>query len=233
MLEFIRNEFIHAAPVLAAAAFAIMIVIERTWALFMVYPFKNEASFFSSIRDLVLSHRVNDAVALCDRYKKKPVANVVREALLRSHQPLTSIEDGIEVAILEESDRLNKRTAYLSSIANVATLMGLFGTIGGLIYSFSALGNLSAQEKGAALASGISTALNATMLGIGVAIPCMVAYSILINQTNKIGSSLDKAGFRSLDILKQRFYQVGAGGQQAAPGATQTGVNPQGNQKVA
>jgi biopolymer transport protein ExbB/TolQ len=158
------------------------------------------------VRALVLGDRINEAVLLCDRHKKTPVAAIVREGLLRAHQPEPMIEHGLEIAVSQEGDRIRARTGFLATIANVATLLGLFGTIAGLIQSFEAVGNANAQARSALLAAGISTAMNATMLGLGVAIPCMLAYSFLMNRTNRLAAELGRAAVRTVDLLKQRYF---------------------------
>lgn len=91
-------------------------------------------------------------------------------------------------------------------IANVATLLGLLGTILGLIQSFEAVGNASAQQRSALLAAGISTAMNATMLGLAVAIPCMVAFSLLVNKSNKLNAEVERAAVRVMEMIKQRYF---------------------------
>jgi biopolymer transport protein ExbB/TolQ len=110
---------------------------------------------------------------------------------------------------------IQRRTQFLATIANVATLLGLFGTIAGLIASFQAVGSADAQQKAALLATGISTAMNATMLGLGVAIPCMVAFSFLMNRTNRLIAEVDQSAVQALDVLKQRFYSAEMGSLKA------------------
>ena len=147
-----------------------------------------------------------EAIAFCERYRSKLIAQVVREGLLRAHQPESLIEHGLEIAIGEASEKVQARTGFLATIANVATLMGLFGTIIGLIASFEAVGAASAQQRSALLAQGISTAMNATMMGLGVAIPCMLAYAFLMNKANRLNAELDQSAVRTLDLLKQRYF---------------------------
>src|SRR5690606_29461115 len=147
----------------------------------------------------------------------KPSAQVVKQALLRAHQPENLIENGLEIALSKATQAIQRRTQFLSSIANVATLLGLFGTIAGLVASFQAMGSVEAAEKSALLAAGISTAMNATMLGLGVAIPCMVAFSFLMNRTNRLVAEVDQSAVQVLDILKQRFYSAELGALKALP----------------
>jgi biopolymer transport protein ExbB len=206
--EFIRTSFWHVVPILVSGAIAIAIMLERTRALFVVYPIRDLQGFFDKISDLVLAGKFSDAVALCDRFPSKPVARVAKEALLRAHQPESLIENGLQIAVGSAVQSVQKRTSFLATIANVATLLGLLGTIAGLIASFEAVGHADPQQKSALLAAGISTAMNATMLGLTVAIPCMIAFSFLMNRTNRLLGDIEQSAIRMLDILKQRYYQA-------------------------
>lgn len=216
LIEFLKDNFFHVAPIIMAGVFAIAIIMERTTALVMTYPLGSVNSFMDKIRDHVMANRVGEAVTLCERYRSKPVAKVVKQALLRAHQPESLIEDGIEIVVAEAHEQIQNRTPYIATIANVSTLLGLFGTIIGLIHSFEAVGMVAAQQKAQMLAAGISTAMNATMMGLGVAIPSMVAYSFLMNKTNKLTAQVDQTAVKILDIIKQRYYdaEVQASGAQ-------------------
>lgn len=208
LFETLRTNLLHMLPILIAGAFAAAIIAERTYALYKAYPLGDSQSFFDKLRDLVLHGKMGEAISLCDRYSSKPEARVVKQALLRANQPEDLIEHGLQLAVTDASRSVQKRTGFLATIANVATLLGLFGTIAGLIHSFEAVGHADAQQKSALLAAGISTAMNATMLGLAVAIPCMVAFSFLINRTNRLVSEIESSAIRTLDLLKQRYYSA-------------------------
>ena len=208
LIEFVKNNFWHVSPIIAAAAFAIAIIIERSRALLKRFPMEDTDGFFERVSDLVLKGKVAEAVSVCDRYQEKPAAQVTKQALLRAHQPENLIESGLGISVGKVTEAILGRTSFLATIANVATLLGLFGTIAGLISSFNAVGAADPQQKSALLAAGISTAMNATIMGLGVAIPCMVAFSFLISRSNKLVGEVDSAAMRSLDLLKQRFYAI-------------------------
>jgi biopolymer transport protein ExbB len=205
-IEFLKTSFIHVLPIFIAGAIALAIAVERAIALFQRYPIKNLDAFFARITDLVMSDRISEAVAVCDQMPEKPSAQVVKLALLRAHQPEELIENGLGISVNKAAQQIQKRTQFLATIANVATLLGLLGTIAGLISSFQAVGSADASQKSALLASGISTAMNATMLGLGVAIPCMVLFSFLMNRTNRLIAEVDQSAMQAMDILKQKFY---------------------------
>jgi biopolymer transport protein ExbB/TolQ len=204
--EFLRTSFWHVMPILVAGGFAAAIILERFKALYGTYPIKDTEGFFDKLTDLVMGGKLGEAVAHCDRYPAKPAAQVAKQALLRAHQPENLIEHGVQLAMGRATQAIQKRTAFLATIANVATLLGLLGTIAGLIHSFEAVGHADAQQKSALLAAGISQAMNATMLGLAVAIPCMIFFSFLMNRTNRLIAELDHSAVRMVDILKQRYY---------------------------
>ena len=205
-LIFLRDNFFHVVPIIGAGIIAVAIVIERTWMLLHIYPLRDPNTFFQKIRDLVLADRIADAIVYCDGNKNKLAPEVVRAALLRAHQPESIINDGLDLAVTEAMEKIRNRTSFLSTIANVATLLGLFGTIMGLIRSFESIGNANAQVRSSLLSAGISTAMNATMMGLAVAIPSMVAFSFLMNRSNRLATQIDKAAIRVMDIIKQRHY---------------------------
>src|SRR5512138_82364 len=94
LLKFVQENFAHVFPILAAAAFAVVITIDRFYALIWKFPLVGTESFFDKVRNLVMNDRLNEAILLCERYRSKPVASVVREGLIRAHQPENLIEHG-------------------------------------------------------------------------------------------------------------------------------------------
>jgi biopolymer transport protein ExbB len=205
-IEFLKGNFMHVAPIFVAGAIALAIAVERMVALFQTYPIRNLDAFFARISDLVMSDRIQEAVSVCDQMPNKPSAQVVKLALMRAHQPEELIENGLGISVNKAAQAIQKRTQFLATIANVATLLGLLGTIAGLIASFQAVGTADASQKSTLLANGISTAMNATMLGLAVAIPCMVMFSFLMNRTNRLIAEVDQSAMQAMDILKQKFY---------------------------
>ncbi|OFZ79621.1 MAG: hypothetical protein A2603_03920 [Bdellovibrionales bacterium RIFOXYD1_FULL_55_31] len=203
MIEFMMNNLGHLIPIILCGLVAISIFLERTVSLYMRYPL-GTAKFLEKIRSLADQDRLNEGISFCERYENKPVARVVKEGLMRAHQPQEIVEHGLLVAAGIELDRIKARTPYLSMIANVSTLLGLIGTILGLIQSFEAVSSANPQARSALLAQGISTAMNHTLWGLSVAVPCMVIFSFLMNRTNRMKSEIDRTVIRTLEILRQR-----------------------------
>jgi len=207
-IDFIHQHFLHAAPIVGCGAFALVIILERMHALLVDYSFPYAEAFFEKIRYMVMADRVKEALALCEQLTSKPFVRVIREGLIRAHHPENIIEHGLEIVVGEMNEKIQARIQYLAMLANVATLFGLLGTIVGLIQSFDAIGSANAQERAALLAAGISTAMNATMLGLAVAIPCLIFHTFLSSRANALTSEMDRAAVRILDLLQQRYYAV-------------------------
>jgi biopolymer transport protein ExbB len=205
-LDFIVSNISHVAPIIVAGLVAFAISIERYWSLYVTYPIKNEEFFYDRVREFVLQNKINEATAYCSQFSNKPVANILRKGLERFHLPESLIVNGVEIAIEQEVARVNRRSIFLGMIANVSTLLGLVGTILGLVTSFSAAGNQNLAERSAQLALGISTAMNATILGLGVAIPCMILFALFMNKTSQLTSSIEISGSRTLDIFKNKHF---------------------------
>lgn len=201
IFEFIRNNFWHVSPILIALFVAAAIILERAQTLFKTYTLPARDAFFDKSRELISKGQINEAMALCQQFSGKPTAEIVKVAIERAHQPEELIMNSVELARNKYAELIQKRTSYLATIANVATLLGLVGTIAGLIESFEAVGHADAQQKAALLANGISTAMNATLLGLAVAVPCMIVFSFYINKANRLVAELESAGLMALDAI--------------------------------
>ncbi|MCB0394014.1 MAG: MotA/TolQ/ExbB proton channel family protein [Bdellovibrionales bacterium] len=118
------------------------------------------------------------------------------------------IQGKIDEVLLEENEKLQKRTGFLTMIANVATLAGLLGTITGMIKSFAAVTNASPMEKATLLSNGISEAMNTTAYGLIVAIPALIAYSILTNRSEQLQEDLQQASLKAFNWLTFTFEPI-------------------------
>jgi biopolymer transport protein ExbB/TolQ len=105
--------------------------------------------------------------------------------------------------LLEENSRVEKRIGFLAMFANVATLLGLLGTITGLIHSFAGIANANPVEKASILSAGISLAMNTTAYGLIVAVPALIMYAVLQNRASRLSEDLNKA---ALNLFIQLGY---------------------------
>ena len=111
------------------------------------------------------------------------------------------IEAAMEEGVMEALPRLEKRTPYLATLANVATLLGLLGTIIGLIAAFTAVANAAPTEKASMLSSSISVAMNTTAFGLISAIPLLLLHAVLQTKTTEIVDSFEMAAVKVLNTL--------------------------------
>ena len=135
-----------------------------------------------------------------------PLQVLLRTAIDRYSSGFSTeeIQEGVEEAAIQQVPRLTQRLNYLALFANVATLLGLLGTITGLQLSFSSLATVEAAKKASLLASGISQAMITTAFGLIVAVPCMVLYTFLNNKHNQLVKDLDEAVVKFLNYLKKK-----------------------------
>jgi len=118
------------------------------------------------------------------------------------------IEIAMEESMMEIVPRLEKRTPYVALASSVATLLGLLGTIMGLIQAFTAVANANPAEKADLLSASISVAMNTTAFGLMVAIPLLVVHAILTSKTGDIVDSLEMATVKALNVFSRRAKRV-------------------------
>ena len=120
------------------------------------------------------------------------------------------IEIAMEESMMEIVPRLEKRTPYVALASSVATLLGLLGTIMGLIQAFTAVANANPAEKADLLSASISVAMNTTAFGLMVAIPLLIVHAILTSKTGDIIDSLEMATVKALNVFSRRSKRVAA-----------------------
>ncbi len=168
-------------PLLIMSIIALAVIFERLWALQKAKINVNE--FLAKVRkSLIVNKSIRDAIKVCEQYRG-PVASIMKAGLLKYGQPKEDIEKTIETAAMYEMSRLEKRLVILASIANIAPLLGFFGTVTGMIKSFEALAEAGLSNPGL-VAAGISEALITTAGGLAVAIPVQLAYNYFTNRIN-------------------------------------------------
>ncbi len=192
-------------PILLGLFFIVIVfVIERFITLNKASGGGNVDAFIRNIRSMLDRGDVTAAIAACDR-QKGSVANVVRAGLSKygemqnapnmdKDQKVLAIQKEIEEATTLELPMLESNLSILATIASVATLLGLFGTVLGMIRSFAALANAGAPDS-TALATGISEALINTALGIGTSAIAIIAYNFFTGRIDALTYRIDEAGY--------------------------------------
>jgi len=190
-------------PVLFVAALGTAIVIERM--IYITLSSADAESLWKQIRTALSDHRIDDAIKACQP-GKRPVQHVLL-AGLRAAKPAGArelVQRSMEEAMLEVLPPLERRTPYLPILANVATLLGLLGTIIGVIEAFAAVSAADPSQKAVLLAHGISVALNMTAFGLMVAVPLILFYAFLQSRTTKIVDSIDQYSTKLANVFGGR-----------------------------
>ena len=186
-------------PIAVCSIFILAISAERIQYLFFQATISKEA-FVQQMRKYILAGNVGKALALCSNHPT-PLANIIKAGLLRVNKSEAEVQAAMDEASLREVPRLEKRTAYLAMLANVAMLAGLLGTIVGLIRCFDAVAVAAADEKAQELAKGIAEAMNCTAFGLMTAIPGLLFFSILQGKTQTLIDDINESSVSVLNLV--------------------------------
>lgn len=183
------------------SAFALAVSFER-----MIYYYIhcriNAKALLTQITRLVRNGEAERARKLCAA-AKSPMAVILESALWHfiQQESDSEIQNAVDEVGLRELPKIQRRTHYLSLFANISTLMGLLGTIFGLQQAFAAIATADPSQKATVLAKGIAMAMNTTAMGLMVAVPCMVVFSILGSKANTLIEEIDESSVRLLNFL--------------------------------
>jgi biopolymer transport protein ExbB/TolQ len=187
-------------PILVSLTFALAILIERIWVLYFKAAIDKEA-FLQGLKKSVYAGDLDKAISYCAGQKRTPLVNVIKAGLISVPKGDDDVQAAMDEATLRESPKLEKRTGYLAMIGNVATLLGLLGTIAGLISAFAAVANANPADKATLLSRSISEAMNCTAFGLTVAIPSLVAFSVLQGRTQSMLDDINEAAVGVLNLV--------------------------------
>lgn len=184
--------------ILFVLCLGIAIILERLYFLYYKYNVSG-AKLFEQIRPSLLKGEIQRAIGLCD---DAPLPAILKAGLKQYLLAKGGVRKAMEEAALEVGPRLQKRTHYLVVLANIATLLGLLGTIIGLIIAFSAISGAEPGEKAVQLARGISIAMATTAFGLIVAIPCLLFHSVLQSKANRLLDEIDEYSVKTANLLE-------------------------------
>jgi biopolymer transport protein ExbB/TolQ len=189
--------------ILAVLAVSVAVVIERLVFYYGICGI-NGRKTVADIARALNDNKIEDAKRLV--VSGAPLPSLLRVAVDRYSDGMSidEIQEGVEEASIQQVPRYSKRLNYLSLFANIATLLGLLGTISGLQLSFSSLVSVEASKKAAMLAKGISEFMTCTAFGLVVAVFCMVFFTILSNKQNQLIKDLDESVVKCINYLKKK-----------------------------
>lgn len=191
---------------------SLVIIIERAYRYWLQYDLANSSGFMAAVQKMVMNNSIENAIRLCKKARPKLLPYVMSEGLKRANDSTEEIEHALDTATLTAVPKLTKILPFLGTTANVATLLGLLGTLFGLMKSFAASAKLTGAAKSTALAAGISEALTATSFGLGTALMCLLAYGVLVMKQTSIVDDINRNGARLIDLLYTRKMKIKGGG---------------------
>jgi biopolymer transport protein ExbB/TolQ len=187
--------------ILAVAVVILAFVLERFFVIGRAAAF-NATKFTNDVVSRAAKGDFTGAADLCRR-SKNPVAAVSHAIVSRGHEDEEKMQVAADGAAMVALPPLSRRLPYLNMLANVATLLGLLGTIFGLITAFSAVDAADPAQRSAFLAKGISEALNTTAFGLLVAVPTLLLHGFLVSKVESVVEAVDQASVRLIDALSR------------------------------
>ena len=212
VVEFFVQGGIFMYPILIVFAVGVAVAVERYVTLTLLT--RRNQTIWAQVQPLLAKREFDKARELTAN-NEATVAQLLSMGLERQGgvRRRDDIEIAMEECMMEILPQLEKRTGYVGLAANVATLLGLLGTIMGLIQAFTAVANANPAEKADLLGAAIAVAMNTTAFGLLVAIPLLVVHHVLTTKTAEIVAGLEMASVKTLNAIQsttKRQFQVAA-----------------------
>ena len=191
-------------PIILCSIIALAIVIERVYHLHRARI--DTRKFMDDISNVLKRNKIMEAIEMCDN-TPGPVAHILKAGILKHDRPKQEIKEAIEEAGLYEIPRLQKNLTALSTIAHISPLLGLLGTVVGMVNCFQIIQVKSTSLNPVSpgdLAGGISQALVTTVAGLVVAIPTYVAYNYLVSRVDNFVLDMERSTTDLINILSTR-----------------------------
>lgn len=200
IMRFLQEGGVFMYPIMLVTAIGVAIAIERF--IYLSASKRSNQKMWESLVPILETgdhHQIMQIATEADA----PMGKVLAYGLSRS--PMARRRDDMETAmeegLMEIVPNLEKRTHYLATLANIATLLGLLGTIVGLIQAFTAVSNADPAEKANMLSSSISVAMNTTAFGLMAAIPLLLAHAFLQSKTTSVVDGIEMAAVKFLNAI--------------------------------
>jgi len=216
VVNFFRDGGFFLYPTALIFVVGVSIAIERT--IYLTVESSRNRELWAEIVPHLSAGNFKQVLAATSK-SKAAIATVLNYGMSRiAHsRRRDDVEKAMDESLLEIIPRLEKRTHYLSSLANIAMLTGLLGTVIGLIAAFTAIAAANPAEKASLLAASISVAMNNTAGGLLVAITLLLSHMFLEAKTTKVIDSLEIAAVKFLNSVVERRQEPEGNAPQPAP----------------
>jgi biopolymer transport protein ExbB len=209
--RFFQNGGHFMYPIAVVAVIGVAIAVER-W-LYLTFQRSRNRSLWQELEPLLGQGNFRQAAQTASQ-SNSAVGQILTYGLARiqSAKRRDDIEKAMEESLMGIVPRLEKRTHYLATFANLATLLGLLGTVMGLISAFSAVATVNPAEKANLLSASISVAMNCTAFGLMTAVPLLVIHAVLQTKTTELIDSLEMASVKFLNSIVERRAEAAPAG---------------------
>ena len=203
VVNFFREGGFFLYPLAAIFVVGVAISIERF--VYLTIETTNNRRLWSQVVPLINNGNFKQVVAITSK-SKAAIATVLNYGIARlaSARRRDDVEKAMDESLLEIIPRMEKRTHYLATFANLATLLGLLGTVMGLIRAFAAVATINPAEKANLLSASISVAMNCTAFGLMTAVPLLFVHAFLQTKTTELIDSLEMASVKFLNAITER-----------------------------
>ncbi len=200
MLAFFQKGGVFMYPILFVFLTGMAVAVERWFQLSRIRSLNRK--MWNAIYPMLAKGEFDKVKAIVKK-DKSTISQMLDMGLARQGKMRrrTDAEIAMEESMMEIIPRLEKRTPYVALLSNIATLLGLLGTIMGLIEAFTAVANANPAEKADMLSASISVAMNTTAFGLMVAIPLLLCHATLTSTTGQIIDSLEMASVKALNSI--------------------------------
>ena len=197
MIDLILKGGVAMYPIILCSIVVLAVVMERLWVLRRNRVIPEE--FIQNLENLISQKKISEAVFLCQG-NHSSIARVIFAGLKNAGKGLWLVKESIEERGIREAVVLEKRVAILSTIATLGPLLGLFGTVSGVIKSFNAI-SIHGSNDPMFLAGGIAEALVATASGLAVAIPALICHRFLKDKANALIFEMEEYSIKIVELL--------------------------------
>jgi biopolymer transport protein ExbB len=188
-------------PIFACSLISVSLILERFFSLRRARAYSKD--LMDNIREILKHNRVSEAINLCEE-TGGPLAFILKAGLIKQGRPRTEIREAVEDAGLLVIPSLERYLSVLATIANIAPLLGLLGTVVGMTEAFMVIQSAGGAVTPGDLAGGIGTALLTTVWGLIVAIPTLVAYNYFVTKVDNMVWEMEILSSELLDILSEK-----------------------------
>ena len=193
-------------PIAIVLVIGVAIAIERY--MYLTYTSLRNRSLWNEVAPLLAQGNFRQAVQVTSK-SNAAIGQILSYGLARvqSARRRDDIEKAMEESLMDIVPRLEKRTHYIATFANLSTLLGLLGTVIDLINAFAAVSTVTPAEKANLLSASISVAMNCTAFGLMTAVPLLLIHAVLQTKTTELIDSLEMASVKFLNAITERQTQ--------------------------